>query len=80
MIMFTLFLVVLLIFNVSRNNLSGHVYIFHVVLMIFKVGRNNLRVHVYIFLVVLLIFKVSRNNLSCQVRKGSGASSCWVLS
>ena len=60
-------LVVLLIFKVRRNNLSGHVYLFLTVFLIFKVGRNNLSGHVYIFLVVLLTFKVSRNNLSDHV-------------
>ena len=48
--------------KLSRNNLSGHVYLFHVILLIFKVGRNNLSEHVNLFLVVLLIFWVGRNN------------------
>ena len=73
-----LFLVVLLIFKVGRNNLRGHVYIFQVVLLIFKVGRNNLNDHVYIFLVILLIFKIGRNNLSGHVYVFHVVMTCYA--
>ena len=43
---------ILLIFKISRNNLSDHVYLFLVILLIIEVGRNNLSGHVYIFHVV----------------------------
>ena len=50
---------VLLIFKVGPNNLSGHVYLFLIVLVIFKIGRNNLSGQVYIFHVVMTCYTSS---------------------